>query len=199
MRNQQVLQCLTPRAAMSRSRAALIAPALLVAFSGGLAEAAMTGAEVVKAQCGRCHEAGTAGAPKPGDKAAWAPRFSKGVDALVLTAIRGHGGMPPRGGKADLTDAELRGAILYMFNTTGPTKESAKSAAAAPTGAGLHHMLVGGLDIYLGRVSAERMRAYPANSPEAKMHGGIPGEAVITTSPSRSSTRPRRRPWPAPR
>lgn len=131
-------------------------------------------AEVVKAQCGRCHEAGTAGAPKPGDKAAWAPRFSKGVDALVLSAIRGHGGMPPRGGKADLTDGELRGAVLYLFDPTGATKPPVKASAAAPIVAGLHKASAGGLDVYLGRLSAEQMRTYPAGSPEAKMHGGIP-------------------------
>ena len=83
-----------------------------------------------KAHCVRCHEAGTAGAPKPGDKAAWAPRFNKGVDALVLSAIRGHGGMPPRGGKADLTDAELRGAVLYLFDPAGPPKEAAAERQA---------------------------------------------------------------------
>ena len=131
-------------------------------------------ADVVKAQCGRCHEAGTAGAPKPGDKAAWAPRFNKGVDAMVLSAIRGHGGMPPRGGKADLTDGELRGAVLYLFDPTGATKPPVKAAAATPIAAGLHKASAGGLDIYLGRMSAEQMRAYPAGSPEARMHGGIP-------------------------
>ena len=134
------------------------------------------GSEVVKSQCARCHDAGTANAPKPGDKAAWAPRMSRGVDALALSAIRGHGGMPPRGGKADLTDAEIRAAVLYLFDPTGATKPPAKAAsAAAPTMAGLHRASAGGMDIYLGRVSAEQMRAYPAGSPEAKMHGGIPG------------------------
>ncbi|PWB62414.1 MAG: hypothetical protein C3F16_06700 [Betaproteobacteria bacterium] len=131
-------------------------------------------ADVVKSQCGRCHEAGTSGAPKPGDKAAWAPRFNKGVDALVLSAIRGHGGMPPRGGKADLTDGELRGAVLYLFDPTGATKPPVKASAAAPVAVGLHKASAGGLDVYLGRMSAEQMRAYPAGSPEAKMHGGIP-------------------------
>jgi cytochrome c5 len=51
-----------------------------------------------------------------GDRAAWLPRMRQGVDSLVRSAINGHGGMPPRGGKADLTDAELRSAIVYMFN-----------------------------------------------------------------------------------
>ena len=135
-----------------------------------------SGAEVVKAQCARCHEAGTANAPKPGDKSAWAPRMSRGIDALALSAMRGHGGMPPRGGKADLTDGEIRSAVLYLFDPTGATKPAAKAASApAPAAAGLHRASAGGMDIYLGRLSAEQMRAFPAGSPEAKMHGGIPG------------------------
>lgn len=133
-------------------------------------------ADVVKAQCARCHDAGAAGAPKPGDKAAWAPRFNRGVEALVLSAIRGHGGMPPRGGKADLTDGELRAAVLYLFDPTGAAKPaSAKAAAPSPAAAGLHRATAGGMDIYLGRLSAEQMRAFPAGAPEAKLHGGIPG------------------------
>lgn len=75
-----------------------------------------SGEQVVKGQCVKCHQAGAGGAPKIGDKDAWAPRLSQGVDNLVRSAIRGHGGMPPRGGEADLSDTELRSAILYMFN-----------------------------------------------------------------------------------
>ena len=64
----------------------------------------------MQARCAKCHEAGTGGAPKIGDKAAWAPRMSQGLDATVRSAINGHGGMP------DLTDSELRSAIAYMFS-----------------------------------------------------------------------------------
>lgn len=71
---------------------------------------------IVQQQCAQCHATGKGGAPKIGDREAWLPRMTQGVDALVRSAINGHGGMPPRGGKADLTDAELRGAIVYMFN-----------------------------------------------------------------------------------
>ncbi len=176
MRNDQDQQCRPPPAAARQMRIPLVVLALTTPFLAPDAAAAPTGAEVGKTHCFRCHEAGTGGAPKPGDKAAWAPRFNKGVDALVLTAIRGHGGMPPRGGKADLTDAELRGAVLYLFDPAGPPREAPASAKpAAPGGTGMQRVSVGGLDVYLGRVSAERMRTFPAGSPEAKMHGGIPG------------------------
>jgi cytochrome c5 len=75
-----------------------------------------TGEQVVNAQCIKCHGTGVGGAPKIGDRAAWTPRMSRGLDAVVASAIHGHGAMPARGGMADATDAEMRSAILYMFN-----------------------------------------------------------------------------------
>lgn len=78
-----------------------------------------SGEEVVKEQCSKCHETGKGGAPRIGDRAAWIPRLKHGIDPVVRSAINGHGGMPPRGGKANLTDAEVRAAILYMFNPKG--------------------------------------------------------------------------------
>jgi cytochrome c5 len=74
-----------------------------------------TGAEIVKAQCSQCHATGKYGAPKIGDKAAWIPRMKQGFDVVVRSAINGHGAMPPRGGMSNLTDAEIRSAITYMF------------------------------------------------------------------------------------
>jgi len=75
-----------------------------------------TGQKIVQAQCSKCHEKGKNGAPKIGDRDAWIPRLKDGLDPLVRSAINGHGAMPARGGLADLTDAELRNAITYMFN-----------------------------------------------------------------------------------
>lgn len=78
---------------------------------------ARKGEQVVRAQCATCHDAGTDGAPKIGDREAWIERIARarGIDALVSAAIHGHGPMPPRGGLAELTDAEIRAAILYMY------------------------------------------------------------------------------------
>ena len=165
-----------PRAALSL---ALAAAALALAPAGWAADRAASA--VVKDNCATCHAPGTtnanakANAPKIGDKAAWVQRLKLGVDPLVYSAIRGHGGMPPRGGRADLTDTELRAAVLYMFNPEGPPKDVPRSAAMPiPPGAGPKRVSTGGLDVYFGRVSAERLRAYPANAPEKKLHGGIP-------------------------
>ncbi len=91
-------------------------------------EVERSGEQVVQAACIRCHGTGAGGAPKIGDKAAWSGRISQGVDAITKSAIRGHGGMPARGGLADLTDREVTRAILYMFgraSADGAAKEAA--------------------------------------------------------------------------
>ena len=80
------------------------------------ATATRTGREIVETQCVKCHGEGVGGAPKIGDRAAWTPRLKQGLDTVVASAIHGHGAMPPRGGMADLTDVEIRSAIIYMFN-----------------------------------------------------------------------------------
>ena len=67
-------------------------------------------------RCATCHQTGEGGAPRIGDRSAWIPRIKQGLDSVVRSAINGHGGMPARGGQADLTDAELRSAIVYMMN-----------------------------------------------------------------------------------
>ena len=74
-----------------------------------------TGEEVVKAQCIKCHESGKGGAPKIGDRDAWIPRLKEGLESTVRSAMKGHGGMPARGGLADLSDSELRSAVIYLF------------------------------------------------------------------------------------
>jgi len=135
-----------------------------------------SGEEVVKAQCVKCHAEGLGGAPKIGDLQAWVQRMKHGLPYLVKSAIHGHGGMPPRGGQANLTDAELRSAILYMYNPAGvPAKVS--SAAAGPGPAAPkdpNHQSVGGIDIYLGFMPAQNILALPESSAERVMHGGVP-------------------------
>ena len=96
--------------------AAMLVPWLCAAASAAAQPAERTGKQVVDAQCSKCHMDGKAGAPKIGDRDAWTQRLKKGLDSTVREAIKGHGGMPARGDKADLTDGEVRAAILYMFN-----------------------------------------------------------------------------------
>ena len=65
-----------------------------------------------------CHGAGIAGAPKFGDKAAWAPRIAQGVNVLYTHAMGGFTGkggvMPPKGGNLALTDPDIKAAVDYM-------------------------------------------------------------------------------------
>jgi cytochrome c5 len=77
------------------------------------------GEEVFNMACLACHGAGVAGAPKMGDKAAWAPRIAKGMDTLHKHAIEGFQGdagfMPPKGGRADLSDKSIINAVDFMI------------------------------------------------------------------------------------
>jgi cytochrome c5 len=66
--------------------------------------------------CVACHGAGVAGAPKVGDKAAWAPRIKQGVDALHQSALKGKNAMPPKGGNPSLPDADVIAAVDYMVS-----------------------------------------------------------------------------------
>jgi cytochrome c5 len=64
--------------------------------------------------CKTCHGTGLAGAPKYGDKAAWAPRIKAGTAALYNSALHGKGAMPPKGGNPGLSDADVKAAVDYM-------------------------------------------------------------------------------------
>lgn len=78
-----------------------------------------SGEAVVGAVCAACHSSGALGAPKIGDKAAWAPRIAQGYETLIKHAIEGIRSMPARGGNATLTDNEVANAIAYMANQSG--------------------------------------------------------------------------------
>ena len=99
-----------PAAAPAADAAAAAAPA--VADAG-------KGKATYDAVCFVCHTPGAAGAPKFGDKAAWAPRIEKGLAVLHGSAINGFMGsagmMPPKGGRPDLPDEDVKAAVDYMI------------------------------------------------------------------------------------
>ncbi len=97
----------SPAAAPATAAAAAAAPA---------AQAAGAAPALYAQSCQACHASGVAGAPKLGDKAAWAPRAAQGVDAMVASAIKGKGAMPPRGGST-AADADIRATVVYMLGT----------------------------------------------------------------------------------
>lgn len=72
------------------------------------------GKAVYESSCSACHGAGVAGAPKLGDKAAWALRIKSGNEALYGSALKGKGAMPAKGGNASLGEADLKAAVDYM-------------------------------------------------------------------------------------
>lgn len=92
------------------------APAAVAVAAAAPAKAdAAAGRKLYDASCMACHAAGVAGAPKVGDKAAWAARASAGIDALTASVIKGKGAMPPKGAAVAATDAEIRAAVAYML------------------------------------------------------------------------------------
>ena len=90
---------------------------------------------IYESGCIGCHGSGVLGAPKFGDTAQWAPRAKAGIDALVKSAIAGTAkGMPPKGGRADLSPAQLRSVIEYMMSggAAAKTADAAKPAPGKP-------------------------------------------------------------------
>ncbi len=90
------------------------APPVAAAPAAGTAE--RTGQQVVEAVCSKCHGTGVNGAPKVGDQVAWRDRAKRGLASVTQSALRGHAGMPARGGMAELSDTEVKRAIEYMMN-----------------------------------------------------------------------------------
>jgi cytochrome c551/c552/cytochrome c5 len=97
--------------------------------------------QVYQSVCKTCHEPGIAGAPKVGDKAAWAVPIKRGYETLVQHAVNGfqEAGkvMPPKGGNPDLADIEVQRAVVYMTNRSGasfkePPPPAATASAAIP-------------------------------------------------------------------
>jgi cytochrome c5 len=78
--------------------------------------AANGGEKLFNSVCMACHGAGIAGAPKVGDKAAWKPRIAQGIDVLYASAINGKNAMPPKGGAANASDADVKAAVDILVS-----------------------------------------------------------------------------------
>lgn len=101
--------------AASATAAPAAAPAAAVASKGDPAK----GQAIYDTTCAACHATGVAGAPKKGDKAAWAQRISQGYATLYDHALNGIRAMPPKGGDASLPEADLANAVAYLFVEAG--------------------------------------------------------------------------------
>jgi cytochrome c5 len=79
----------------------------------------LSGPQVYNAACYLCHSPpGVPGSPVLGDATAWAPRIAQGIETLNSHALDGFQGaagvMPAKGGRVDLSDAEIIAAVEYM-------------------------------------------------------------------------------------
>lgn len=88
--------------------------------------------QVYEQVCKTCHTPGLAGAPKLGDKAAWAKILAQGEKTVVAHAISGFRAMPPKGGNPELPDEEVHAAVVLMANAAGANWKMPEPAPAAP-------------------------------------------------------------------
>jgi len=79
-----------------------------IAFDGSL-----DGEMIYQTVCFACHGTGAAGAPKL-EAAAWTDRMAAGMDALIASGIAGKGAMPPKGGRPDLSDEQMKVTVEFM-------------------------------------------------------------------------------------
>lgn len=92
--------------------AAAAAPAPVAAVS-------KSGEDVYKQVCLSCHAHGVAGAPKSGEPGGWASLADEGQAAVTAHGWVGIRGMPPKGGRADLSLEEFARATAWMARSAG--------------------------------------------------------------------------------
>lgn len=71
-------------------------------------------AGLYKQSCRSCHSIGAGGAPLTGDRAAWDPRWVKGMDALRTTTLTGLNAMPAGGQCFSCTAPDYEALITFM-------------------------------------------------------------------------------------
>lgn len=74
------------------------------------------GRDVYAQSCAMCHSTGAGGAPKVGNPDDWRPRLSSGPSGLLVSVLRGKGGMPPKGGNASLSKTDAHAALEYILS-----------------------------------------------------------------------------------
>lgn len=181
-----------------KSLLAFFAAAVLAVSSVAAAEPdPQAGADLYNQSCAACHASGVAGAPKVGDKAAWAPRIADGMGVMMHIAINGKGAMPPRGASS-ASDDELRNAVLYMVSQTEPdalktldvnaAPAAAAGAAAQPAGEASQPAADAGAEADDGKVDvAAGEKAYQATC--AACHGAD-GNSTVPTQPTLAQQHP---------
>jgi len=145
---------------------------LLLAVSAAGSVAAQTPEQIYRDKCSICHDAGTAQAPRLGDRAAWTSRVAGGRALLYRFAIEGkpNTAMAAKGGFTELTDDQTRAAVDYMLHAIGhadlalaplagrPAQPAAVASAMAATG-GASTGGASTTDLSTSQALAERLRA----------------------------------------
>lgn len=78
-----------------------------------------SGEQVYREVCMACHAAGVADAPKFGDRDDWEKLIEEGQAGVTAHGWVGLGAMPPRGGRADLSQEEFARAVAWMARHAG--------------------------------------------------------------------------------
>jgi len=111
-----VADAAAPTEAAPETPPAEAAPAAAAATPEQIAE----GEAIYTKACAVCHGAGVAGAPKLGGAEDWTDRLAQGRATIHEHAIKGFVGskgvMPAKGGRADLSDDEVKHAVEYMLS-----------------------------------------------------------------------------------
>jgi cytochrome c5 len=98
---------------------AIASPGPEAAGSAAAAALPKDGTALFEQTCSACHGQGINGAPKAGDKAAWAARLAKGKATLYEHALKGiqegSSVMPPKGGRMDAPDDLVKQAVDHML------------------------------------------------------------------------------------
>jgi len=103
---------------MSRFTTVVLVLPILAACAAPETTTAYTGEEAYRLACARCHDSGANGAPRIGDRDAWAARSWLWEAVLFEHAKRGYNEMPAKGGYAGLDDAVVERAVEYMLERT---------------------------------------------------------------------------------
>ena len=145
-----------------------------------------TGEQVFAGQCTTCHSVGLVGAPKFGDKAAWAPRIATGFPTLLNAALHGKGNMGPQGG-GDYTDLEIARAVVYMADKAGATFDDPKAplpGASAPAPAANMAVLPAGAAVVAAADATATPPTPAATASAAQLAMAAATPAVVAPEPA---------------
>lgn len=110
-------------------RGLFILLALPFCTSPAMAGEVPKGKRIFDRVCSACHANSLSEAPQIKTPAMWEARLAKGRDALHQSALNGFVGpageeMPPRGGRPELTDGEVRAAVDFIITTVNSKRNS---------------------------------------------------------------------------